>query len=108
MVITFVHSVGSRTHGAWKFLEEVCQLDAGVKLAELQHPSLNKMSGKCAGRIPFYVHPSFYRSLKERFPLDVGGLSRNGRVTTELGIGSPRQTIGILTPEDFQLVVDTE
>ena len=40
--------------------------------------------------------------------MDVGGVSRDGRVTTELGTGSLRQAIGILTPEDFRTIVDTE
>ena len=105
---TFVCSVGSRTQDVWKFLEEASQLEGDVRLAELRHSSLKKLFSKCSGRVPIYVHPSFYRSLKVRFPLDVGGLSRGGRVTTELGTGSFRQAVGILTPEDFQLVVDTE
>ena len=82
MVITFVRLVGDRTWGVWKFLETVSQTDMGARLVELQHPSLNKMLNNCTGRVPIYDHPSLYRSLKERFPLDVGGLSRDGRVTT--------------------------
>ena len=104
----FIRSVGNGTHGVWKFLDKAYRIDAGVRLAELQHSSFNKVLTKCAGRTPIYVHPSFYRSLKVQFPLEVGGLSRSGRVTTKLGTGSLRQTIGILTPEDFRLVVDTE
>ena len=34
--------------------------------------------------------------------MDVGGIS------TELGTGSLRQAVGILTPEDFRPLVDTE
>ena len=37
-----------------------------------------------------------------QFPMDVGGVLRDGGVTTELGTGSLRQAVGILTPEDFQ------
>ena len=40
--------------------------------------------------------------------MDVGGISRDGRVTTELGTGSLRQAIGILILEDFRFVVDSE
>ena len=40
--------------------------------------------------------------------MDVGVISRDGRVINELGSGSLRQAVGILTPEDFRLVVDTE
>ena len=108
MVTTFVRAVGSRTQDVWKFLEEASQLDADVRLAELQHSSFKKLFVKCSGRAPICAHPSFCRSLKVRFPLDVGGLSKDGRVTTELGTGSLRQAVGILTSEDFQPVVDTK
>ena len=74
----------------------------------MEHPSLNKLLPKCLERALIYVHPSFYRSLKLRCPLDVGGISRDGRVTFELGSGPLRQAVGILTPEDFRSVVDTE
>ena len=40
--------------------------------------------------------------------MDVGGVSPDGRVTTEIGTGSLRQAIGILTPEDFRTIVHTE
>ena len=55
-----------------------------------------------------YAHPSFYRALKVQFPMDVRGVSRDGRVTTELGTSSLRQAVCILTPEDFWTVIDTE
>ena len=74
----------------------------------MERPSLNILSSKCTDRVPIYVHPYFYRSLKLRYPLDVGGISWDGRVTTELGTGSLRHAVGILTPEDFRPVVDCE
>ena len=103
MVTILVRSIDSRTQRVWKFLETASQTDAGVRLAELQHLSLKKMLSFCSGRVPIYVHPSLYRSLK-----DVGGVSRDGRVTTELGTGSLKQAAGILTPEDFRSIVDIE
>ena len=42
-----------------------------------------------------------------RFPLDVGGITRDDRVTTELGTGSLRQAVGILTLKDFRPIVAT-
>ena len=108
MVTTFVRSAGDRTKGVWKFLSTVCQTDTGIKLAELEHSSLKKCIPFCSGRVPILVHPSLYRSLKLRFPIDVGGITRDNRVTTELGTGSLRQAVGILTPKDFRPVVDTE
>ena len=105
MVTTFVRSAGNRAKELWRFIEEASRTD--IRLTEMEHPSLNIMSTKCTGRVPIYVHPCFYRSLKLRYPMDIGRISRDGRVTTELGTGSLRQAISILTPEDFRSVVDT-
>ena len=106
MVTTFVCSAGNRTNKLWQFIEEASRAD--MRLAEMGHDSLNEISSKCTGRVPIYVHPTFYRSLKLRFPYDVGGISRSSRVTPELCTGSLRQAVGILTPKDFRSVVDTE
>ena len=106
MVTTFVRSAGNRTKVLWRFNEEASRTD--IRLAEMEHPSLKNMSTKCTDRVLIYVHLSFYRSQKLRYPLDVGGISRDGRVTSELGTGSLRQAVGILTPEDFRPVVDSE
>ena len=101
MVTTFIRSGGSRTQNMWKFLEKASQTDAGVRLLELEHHN------HCAGSVPIYVHPSFYRSLKVRYALDVGGVSRDGcyhrtwpRVP-QTGRWHPH-------PEDFRAIVDTE
>ena len=40
--------------------------------------------------------------------MDVGGITRDDRVNTELDTGSLRQAVGIPTPKDFRPVVDTE
>ena len=91
MVTTFLRSAGIRTKAVWKFLEK----------AELEPPTLKKMLSFCSGRGSIYVHPCFYRSLKLRDPIDVGGVSRDGRVTTELGTGSLRHAVGILIPRQL-------
>ena len=57
---------------------------------------------------PIYVRPSFYRSLKLGYLLNLEGLSKDRRVATELSIGSLRHAVGVLTPEDFHAVVDSE
>ena len=108
MVTTFVGSSGDRSKGVWKFLDTVRKTNTGVVLAELEHSSLKRCLPYCSGRIPILVHPSLYRSLKVRFPLDVGGVSKKCRMTTELGTGSLRQAVGILNPGDFQPIVDTD
>ena len=104
MVTTFVRSAGPRTKELWHFLEGASRAD--VMLADLRHQSLKKMLPFCAGRVPILVHPSFYRSLKLRYPVDVGGITRDDRVSTELGNGSLRQAV--LTLKDFRPVVDDE
>ena len=106
MVTTFVRSAGNRTKKLWRIIEEASRAD--IRLVELEHPSLKKMLSICSGRVPIYVHPRFYWALRLKYSLDVGGISRDGRVTTELGTGSLHQAVGILTPEDFRLVVDSE
>ena len=78
-----------------------------VKLVDLDHPSLHKLSFRCEGRVPVYVHPSFYRALKLTFPLDVGGASRDGQFASELLTGSLGHACCVLTPEDFRPVCDT-
>ena len=106
MLTTFVRAAGSRTKELWQFIEEASRAD--VMLADATNTMLKKMLPYCAGRVPILVHPSFYRSLKLRYPMDVGGITRDDRVNTELGTGSLRQAVGILTPKDFRPVVDSE
>ena len=106
MLTTFVRTAGGRTKELWQFIEEASRAD--VMLADTTNIMLKKMLPYCAGRVPILVHPSFYRSLKLRYPMDVGGITRDDRVSTELGTGSLRQAVGILTPKDFRPVVDSE
>ena len=62
----------------------------------------------CVGQVPVYIHPSFYRALKLKYSLNVGGVSRDDRVTTELGTGSMRHAVGVHTLENFRAVADSE
>ena len=103
---TFVRLAGNRTIELWNFIDEASRAD--VMLVDTKNPMLKKMLPFCSGRVPILVHPSFYRSLKLRYPVDVGGITRDDRVSTELGTGSLRQAVDILTPKDFRPVVDTE
>ena len=105
-VTTFVRAAGNRTRELWRFIQEASCAD--LRLAELEHSSLKKMLPFCSGRVPILVHPSFYRSLKLRYPMDVGGITRDDRVSTELGTGSLRQAVGILNPKDFRPIVASE
>ena len=105
MVTTFVHSAVSHIQSMGCFLQKACKTEAGVRL---EHPSLKTLTSICSRLVPIYVHPSFYRALKLRFSLDVGKLTRDGRVTTELGTGSLQHTIGILTLKDFETIVNIQ
>ena len=49
-----------------KLQEEASRAD--IRLAELEQPELKKMLSFCSGRVPIYVHPCFYRSLKLKYP----------------------------------------
>ena len=106
MLTIFVRLAGNRTKELWNFIDEASRAD--VMLANTKNAMLKKMLPFCSGRVPILVHPSFYRSLKLRYPMDVGGITMDDRVSTELGTGSLRQAVGILTPNDFRPVVDTE
>ena len=103
---TFDRPISNRTKELWHFIEEASRAD--IRLSEMEHASLKKMMTHCAGRVPIYVQPCFKRYLKLKYPLDVGGISRDGRVTTELGTSSLRQTVSIHTLKDFQPTVDSE
>ena len=106
MLTTFVRTAGNQTKELWQFIDDASRTD--VMLADTKNSMLRKMLPFCAGRVPILVHPSFYRSLKLRYTVDVGGITRDDRVSTELGTGSLRQAVGILSPKDFQPVVDTD
>ena len=106
MLTTFIRSAGNRTKELWQFIDDTSRTD--VMLADTKNSMLRKMLPFCSGRVPILVHPSFYRTLKLGYPVDVGGITRDDRVSTELGTGSLRQAVGILTPKDFRPVVDDE
>ena len=92
IVTTFVRSAGTRTRELWRFLEDTSRKD--IRLAEMEHPSFKKISNQCTGRVPIYVHPCFYRALKLWYTVDVVGISKDGRITNELGSGSPHKAVG--------------
>ena len=92
MLTTFVRSAGNRTKVLWHFIDEASRAD--VMLADTKNVILKKMLPFFSGRVPILVHPSIYRSLKLRYPMDVGGITRDDRVSTELGTGSLRQAKG--------------
>ena len=81
---TVIRSTGIHTIQVWRFLAEVSKVESNARLPKLEHPS---------GRVPVYIHSSLYRVFKLNFPLDVGGLCRDSRVTNELGTGSVKRAV---------------
>ncbi len=71
---TFVRLAGNRTKELWNFIDEASQAD--IMLVDTKNPMLKKMLPFCSGRVPILVHPSFYRSLKLRYPVDADGLTQ--------------------------------
>lgn len=50
--------------------------------------NVNRLQLYCVGRLLYFVHLLLYRSLKLTFPLDIGGLSRDGIIKSEMGLSS--------------------
>ena len=103
-VLTVIR-LGTGTRQTWAMVEEA------LKSFNKYHASschnckmilLNKLKQFCSGRAPVLVHPSLYRALKLTFPWDVGGLSADGSVKTEMGQGSMGEAVGILSPSMFK------
>lgn len=90
----------------WSFLEECRDVFPDVKILETGTPVLKKLAHFCAGRVPVVLHPSVYRAAKLTFPMDVGGIVPEGRMTTELGTGSLGHSVGVLSPADFRPVCE--
>lgn len=64
---------------------------------------MTKLKQNWTGRLPVFVQPSLYRALKVAFPQDIGGLSLDDTIKSEIGTakGSNGQSVGILTPAMF-------
>jgi len=108
MVTTFIRDAGGRATGVWSMVRAAELAFPDMRMADREHPSLEKLRRYCKGRVPLYVHPSLYRALKILYPLHVGGITRSNRVSQELGTGSLGHSVGELTSTDFRSVVDTE
>lgn len=63
---------------------------------------LSKLKQFCAGRVAVFVHQSLYRALKLAFPWDVGGISQDSSIKTEMGVSSTGEAVSILTQTMFK------
>lgn len=66
--------------------------------------NLKKLARLCAERVPVLLHRSLYRALKLTFPAGVGGIVLDGRITPEMGTGSLRQSVWVLSSTYFRPV----
>lgn len=82
--------------------EAITSFNMTPPIAITESDTLRKMNCFCAGRVPVFVHPSLYRALKLTFPWDIGGISQDGTINTEMGHGSMGEAVGILTPAMFK------
>lgn len=98
MALTVVR-VGTGSRQAWGRIEEAKRSDTPIITDNEQISQLKQF---CSGRVPVLVHPSLYRALKLTFPWDVGGISQDGSIKTEMGTGSMGEAVGIPTQTMFQ------
>lgn len=64
----------------------------------------NKMKQFCSGKVLVLFHRSLYRALNLTYPWNIGGLSYDGTIETEMGQGSAGETVDILTTTVFKPV----
>ena len=78
------------------------------KICELGATLFKKNHQKFSGNLLVCISPSFNRELKLIFLTDVGRISRSGHIMTDLGTGSLKQVIIILTSANFKPIINTE
>lgn len=102
-VVTCIRDTG-------EYLKMSCHLyeakDAfsNARVFEVGSLKLKRLSKFCAGRLPVLHQPSLYRALKQTYPVDVGGIVLDGRMTSEMDTRSLGQSVGVLAAADFHPV----
>lgn len=104
-VITCIRDTGAYLK-AWSHVAEAKEAFSNMTIAKMDTPYLRKLRQYCAGWVPVLLHPSLYRCIKLTYPRDVGGIVLEGRMTSELGVGSLGQSVGVLTDADFRPVCE--
>lgn len=102
-VITCVRDTGAYLR-VWSHLFEAKEAFPNIRMFDMEDPSIRRLRQFCAGRVPVLIHPSLYRAIKLIYPMDVGGIALDGRITSELGVGSLGQSVGVLSSSDFRPV----
>lgn len=104
-VITCIRETGNQLE-VWNHLYEARAAFPNIRMFELENHNLKNLRQFCSGRVPVLLHPSLYRAIKLTYPTDVGGIVTEGRMTSELGVGSLGQSVGVLSPADFRPVCE--
>lgn len=66
-------------------------------IAFFDNDNVKKLNQYCSGELLLFVHPSLYRALKLTFSLDIGSLSPDDSIMTEMGTGSMGESVSVLT-----------
>lgn len=72
----------------WYHLVKYKDLFPDIRVFELGSPDIKKISKLCSGRVSLLLHPSLYKAVKVTYPMDLGSIVLDGRITTELGTWS--------------------
>lgn len=102
-VTTCVRDTGTYLK-VWGHLTEAKETFPNMRMVEMNSPYLKKLKQYCAVRVPVFLHPSLHRCVKLTYFTDVGGIALEGRMTSELGVGSLGQSV--LTSADFRPVCE--
>ena len=96
---------------AWELIDYAKKAFPDISMVDMgndEDKKLKTVRNKVSGRLPIYLHPSLYRSLKLTYPNDVGVIVRDGHVPHDHGHGNLGLHAGQLSLEDFEPVCDKE
>ena len=96
---------------AWELIDYAKKAFPDISMVDMgndEDKNLKTVRNKVSGRLPIYLHPSLYRSLKLTYPNDVGVIVRDGHVPHDHGHGNLGLHAGQLSLEDFEPVCDKE
>ena len=97
-----VIKTGPKTQQVWDMLREANETFSSTPpLASWTHPNITVFTSLCHGRVPVLMHPSLYRATKLTFPRHIGGLSKDGTISTIMGHESLGPAIGVLKHSMF-------
>lgn len=72
----------------------------------LGSPGLKKIKVILRREVPVLFHPSLYKVVKLTYPMDVGRIVLDERMTSELVIESLGQSVRVLSGADFRPVCE--